>query len=275
MKFLGIIIGAIVLLIGSVLIWKFHTPDYPFLHGLGEALIIAGILAIAVDPWLKEHFYKETLKDSFQHIFGYGLPEFYRERLRAFVNDPVWYRTDMVMECRFQEEHDGKRQIEIHLSWDLENRTPKPVMYHQHGDFEAAEQPNLESVSLTVDESKVDGYAADVKLCPLTDGSLEYRHSGFKIQPQSKGVKYRFTADCSVIYPATFFYAQHFSDPTHHFTLKVRKPPKLKVTPRPGGEFEHKDGWDCWDYDKLFLKDDHIFIRWESEPTKPVNPTAA
>jgi hypothetical protein len=66
-----------------------HSPEVgDFKDGLGalcDALVIAAILKLTVDPILKRELAKDAARDVFLYAFGYSLPG----QLRSFVNDLV------------------------------------------------------------------------------------------------------------------------------------------------------------------------------------------
>jgi hypothetical protein len=62
-------------------------------HKIGDALLIAPILALAVDQAAKRELLKEFAKDVSSHIIGRQLPEAMREYIRAYL-DVEFLRSD-------------------------------------------------------------------------------------------------------------------------------------------------------------------------------------
>src|SRR5881396_3864670 len=103
-EYLGIFFAIGLMAIGFVgLRW---CPD-SFGLKLSEALLIAGVLTLTVDPFLKRRLFREASKDIFHHLLGFNLPEPIRERLKHIVNSSDLYRKDMTMTCTFYETADG------------------------------------------------------------------------------------------------------------------------------------------------------------------------
>ncbi|HEY0794377.1 MAG TPA: hypothetical protein VGD64_01220 [Acidisarcina sp.] len=83
-----------------------------FKDGLGamcDALVIAAILKLTVDPVLKRELAKDAAKDVFLYAFGYSLPP----KLREFVND-------LVLETKIV-----RRQC--HLKWHIAPKSGDPT----------------------------------------------------------------------------------------------------------------------------------------------------
>ena len=64
--------------------WLDRTDEV--MHKIGDALLIAPILALAVDKAAKLELLKEFAKDVSSHIIGRQLPESMREYIRAYLD---------------------------------------------------------------------------------------------------------------------------------------------------------------------------------------------
>ena len=85
-------------LFGGVFIRHAHWPG-GFNDGLGalcDALVIAAILKLTVDPILKRELERNAAEDVFSYIFGYSLPP----QLRLFVNDLILETKIARSQCR-------------------------------------------------------------------------------------------------------------------------------------------------------------------------------
>ncbi|HBB93903.1 MAG TPA: hypothetical protein DC054_00810 [Blastocatellia bacterium] len=54
-------------------------------EGIGEALIIAGILGLTVDGYIKEHLLEEASRDIAKYVWGYRLPTEVRKRFEDLM----------------------------------------------------------------------------------------------------------------------------------------------------------------------------------------------
>jgi hypothetical protein len=256
--FSGIIIGAVLVLVGAV---GLHWCPSVLGQRLSEALFISGVLTIVVDPFLKKRLLHEASTDIFHHLIGFDLPLPIRDRLRDIVLKTNLYRKDMVIRCSFTET-EGRVHIDFETSYEVMNPTRKVLKFPQHLDFEKAENARLKRIFC--DQAKR-GYGEGATLA-LKEGTglFEYESKEIKIEPnQDTGKRYRFEADFSVDgFPMPGFYTQMFKYPTIGLTVRVtNRPPWLRVTCDVG-----PNKGDQWNTESLFMPGDHFSLRWESNP---------
>lgn len=259
---------------GLLLIGFFHPdPSDPalsehVLNGLGEAAIIATLLALLVDPVVKGRFARELTAATFPDVFAAGMPLPYREKLRDLISKTPVYRKDMEMNVTIGEATEGKRPLDIEVRFDVVNATSKPQKYQQHLEFDAAEEPVLKSVSLWDGGKPVRTYTDESPtLVDDGKGRIQFLHPGYPISSYEAGGRYQFRAHCVLTYPAEFFYVQDFVDSTHNFTLKIKHPADLQVEVATMGVDEVApsvdDGWKVWTYHDMFFAGTHTFFRWK------------
>ena len=255
-KWSGLLIGSGLGLIG--LIGLFRCPS-PIGHEISEAVLIAGLLSITVDPFLKSRFVREVSKDIFHHLLGFELPVQIRERLRDIILETNLYRKDMRIVCTFTE-MEGQLHIDFETSYELINPTHKILKFRQRLDFEKAENAQLKLISCN--QAKKDyGEVPTLKLNDETD-LFEYAGKELRIEPsESTGKRYQFSADYSIDgFPVPGFYTQMFKYPTVGVTVRVRNvPASLRISSDIGNETDHQ-----WISERLFMPGDHFNIRWES-----------
>ena len=73
------------LLVLGVMLLFIQLPyvDQAFTHSLGDALIIASVLAFTVDFYLKERVLREVSSDVSKYLVGYRLPEEVQNRIEC------------------------------------------------------------------------------------------------------------------------------------------------------------------------------------------------
>jgi len=77
----GVLAGLLLIGIGIFGYYKWGRESVA--HQLAEAFIIAGVVTITVDPFLRRRLLKEASKDIFRHMLGFGLPDEIKERIRC------------------------------------------------------------------------------------------------------------------------------------------------------------------------------------------------
>jgi len=256
------VIGAFLLGIGLGL------PLIPFapvvfqsnaVHRLSEAMMIAGLLAFAVDPLVKGKAQREATRDIFHHMLGFALPLPIRDRLQQIVHDTTIYRENTVMHVTLSEK--GPSIVfDVELDYDIINPTQHPFDFEPIIEFDRGEHGTLNRVICFGEP----GYGKDTALRPNSDEPLmlEYHGESVRLRPDERR---RFRYEYTTEYPASLgYYFQHFKYPTIGFSLTVICPPNLDVTSAPT-ELHDKN---CWRYPRLFMPGDHLNIRWEWKTTQ-------
>jgi hypothetical protein len=248
----GFVIGAF-LIVAGILIGLIHQAGV--VRELSEALIIAGVLTITVDPFVKGKARREAIRDIFHHMLGFSLPLPIRDRLLTIVKETNLYRENTTMHCVVSEAGESL-QFEIEMEYEIINPTQHTIVFEPLVQFEKGEHPVLKSVTC-FGESE---YGSDAALTPNSSqelNSLEYRGRQVKIPP---GQKRRFKYEYTTQYPISLgYYFQNFQYPTIGLALTVKHPATLAITASPA-EFQSVGEWR---YTKLFMPQDHMDIRWE------------
>ncbi len=250
-KYISLVLGAF----GAVLLWGY--PAGYFRHSLGEAGVIAALLVLLVDPFLKARLLREAARDIFHYLLAFDQPPEIKERLKRLVFETKLFRKNFNARYNLVSEGNSMR-IELEYDFDLVNPTEEAIDFPLKIEFEQAENPHLDFLTLVSPEKS---YKSQPNLEPEKDDPCVLQGLGeaVRIQPASKGVSYRFSGKCSVKYPLSFYYAQHFGYPTIGVTVTIVAPASIDVsaTPTPAHE------GNIWRYEKLFMPGDHINLRWK------------
>jgi hypothetical protein len=104
-----------------------HTSE-----GIGEALIIAGVLGLTVDAYIKEHLLEEASQDIAKYLYGYQLPP----ELQSTVKDlmcttRVTRDFHLHYELSRIKEEPGKVLVETTLTYQAQNIGNKKLRYEQ------------------------------------------------------------------------------------------------------------------------------------------------
>jgi hypothetical protein len=70
-------------------------PELGQWHGVFEAIFIASLLTVTVDPFVKKRVAREVNKDIFYHIIGFRLPEEMQDRLHKYLQGLRYYRKSL------------------------------------------------------------------------------------------------------------------------------------------------------------------------------------
>jgi len=255
-RYSGYVLG-VALGILAVLLNKFIRPYWSthFTDDLIVALIIAGILAATVDPFVKHRARREATLDIFHHMLGYSLPPVIRERLQKILKETQLYRVNMTQHIDMLEEGDLVK-FDVQMEFEVVNPTPHTLGFEPLLQFEKGERPELKSVICFGDVE----YGKDAKLS-LAEGALgvlEYRGKGIPIR---SGDRLKFKYEYSVRYPTLLgFWYPNFGLPTIGVSLTIKSPNNFSVL-ATSTDLESPPGE--WRYpNRLWTRNEHLEIVW-------------
>src|SRR5678815_1121976 len=103
------------------------------IHALADALIIAPLLAITVDTYLKKWLLKEASFDIFQFMLGYTLPRGVTDRLKSLVQATALLRRDCELRWILTWTDDTKNSVRVRLdvTYFVENLSHEDRSYSQ------------------------------------------------------------------------------------------------------------------------------------------------
>jgi hypothetical protein len=229
-------------------------------HPIGESLIVAGILVLLIDPFLKERLLREASKGIFHYLLGFDQQPEIKTRLRALVFDTKLFRKNFCLRCVLVPEN-GKVCLNMDVSFEVFNPTDEVQRYRHATQFERVESPNVHVLALI--STAVSYSKNDIALKPKSDDTevLEAEAGPIDIEPSAKGISYRFSGKFSLVYPEEFFYAVHVGTPTIGMRIEITPPKGFRVTASQTPTSTE----DVWEYERLFMPGEHIDFRWERE----------
>ena len=225
---------------------------------LRVALVIAGVLAVTVDPLIKGKAHRQAARDVFHHMLGFNLPLPIRNRLLDIVTKTTLYRENTVMRVALSES--GNLLVfDVEMEFEVVNPTLYTAPFQPRFEFETGEHPTLRSVTCFRDPDYGKGATLEHKKSePSVIG-----YWGREIDLASDERR-RFKVEYTMEYPLVLgFYIQHFQYPTIGLALTVKHPASLVVTATPAQS--QSDGE--WRYTALFMPGDYMQIKWERRAT--------
>jgi len=78
---------ALLFAVGCLIIWLYprNWPVPELAVSVAHALVIAGILALTVDGYLKARLLKEVMQDTAKYLIGYELPAEIQDRIHEIM----------------------------------------------------------------------------------------------------------------------------------------------------------------------------------------------
>ena len=252
----GSILIAFSIFLSELMAFKLIEESHT-LNGLVEAAMIAGLLAVFVDPLVKAKAHKDATRDIFHHILGFNFPKPIRNRLWDTVTKTKLYRENNFMHCHVSEEGDFIR-FSIAMDYEIVNPTERTEPFQPHLQFEKGEDPTLTRVVCLNDPERFDG--ASLIESKKEPNSVEYVGDEIYIGPEGRlSFKYEY----SVRYPKVLGYMFHvFQYPTLGLNLTINSPDAIRIT----ANSTELQSVGEWRYRQSFMPQDHLDIRWEIKP---------
>jgi hypothetical protein len=254
-EWVGAVIGAVLIALGIVGLIYLH--QYEIAKDLCETAILAGVVTLTVDPFLKRRLAKEASRNIFHYLLGFDLPEEIRESLTGHLKNTRHYREDLEMEVQVTPH--GQDKAAITISQRSKVVAVKDCEYVQELNFEESECGQILEVSVTGNrDTSMDYQKRNV---PLKKDSPEPWVYTWKGPPIDLKKEERITAYArfTVIRGRSDFFTMNFAAPVVRPRVHILDSEGFSViasaTPQRNGSF--------YIYRKVFLPADHIQVRWK------------
>ena len=260
------VIVGICFLIGAVLL-KVQVAflDPGFSHSLGDALVIATILAITVDIYMKERVLREVSSDVSKYLIGYRLPTEVQDRIRGLLQTR-WIRRNNTVRLRITEipNKPGWVRKDVFISKDLENITTSEEQFEDCFYYESNQPETIVEMRCDSPDPSVQYVLTGPNLAHAkTDepGAMEALGTKVKIRPvyEGPGMYYRFSIRYAAEHPDNYSDILAFDKPTLGVILEVECPQTIMVSATPADVATPNR----WEYRRLFLPGEHIRFRWQ------------
>lgn len=235
-----------------------------FSAALGDALMIASVLGLTVDYFLKERVLRDVSADVSKYLIGYRLPVEVQDRIHWLLQTH-WIRRNFQIRCRLSEVAEARVRLEITVSHELQNITGEPLIYQDFMEFERHEPQRVIEIRCDSDDPKAQYRYADEEVQarekPDDPGVMQVSGKKVKIPPvhEAVGRTYRFTTRYVAEYPSHYSDAIHFSRPTINVLLEAECPDTYRFT-ASGADVA---GHNRWEFRRLFLPGENITFRWQ------------
>jgi hypothetical protein len=225
-----------------------------FIGKFGEAVLIAGILAFALDRFLKRELLADAARGLFVHMLGFDQHPAVKTRLAAITFNTKLFISKKGIICILERTADGKVKLQVRMDWTIQNPTAERLPYPYGLAFERVERPAEASVTMIcAGADQLQNTQED----PKEPGV--WRLGGeTEIPPDSSR---EFTAAYTIILPDDFYHDFATATPVMDTTLTVEAPEDLRVEVSRG----HTDAniaAHSWRYANLFMPGERITLRW-------------
>lgn len=266
---------AVGLLVG--LCYPHEWPWAETISRIADALLIAGLLAIAIEIWSTSELIHRVAEDLAGRLAGSGLPVPLQEQISAIVKTEL-VREDYLKIYRISNPIDGRVNVEVTVSFAVKNYGDRNLKYSPEMSEESFYEPKFLRLEYalqdgnghTFDENELTQY---VKSIPSTFVRSLKGPKELKIPPL-KRVK---TAVCKVTWRYIITMPEEYSDvtsfggPTIGATIRIDSLPNGFDFVSSGEGVRHIEGSSTWTFDNAFLRSQHVRVWWRKLPPDRVS----
>lgn len=234
-----------------------HEVARELARAFGEALLIAGFIAITVDQYVKRRLLWETSHDISKYLIGYNLPTEIQDQIRALMSTAV-IRRDFEQRYILKRASENKLQLTVEARYNVLNCSNTSREFTPRLDFEKHEAPTvLEFRCDSADRKAVDRKVGNQEL-KEHEGVLSVALKKIRLQPAAKGISYRVSVRYSRLVDAADSDVLTFVAPTIWATIMAEYPEGISfVAGSATVETENR-----WEFQMMFLEGQHIHVRW-------------
>jgi len=248
-------VALILIAAGVAMIVK--VPTHPLAAAFGDAVLIAGILALGVDPLLKRDLLREASRGIFIHLLGFEHHPQVKDKLKQLIFETKLIRTQLRNVLTIEPREDGAFMVTVEYESEIINPTATPVKFQPYGEWDMGHKPKVERMAFTSSDGKVAWTEKDVKLTELEPGVQTAKPHKVEIQPDSKGISYRGSGRYQILCKHAYMF-QYMGLPTLNASFRVNAPEEYEVTATKADIETDR----YWEYTTIKMVGDHITIRW-------------
>jgi hypothetical protein len=250
---------------GVALIFSIGAETYfhKLLGAFGEALVIAGFLALTVDRYIKWRTFREISHGVAEYLIGYQLPAGAQAKIKDLMSCTI-IREDMDLHWRIMpSEEAGKVKVAVNLSFHVKNISSEDQIYQQCVFVEKQDKPVIEEMQCNSSDSsscyrlKGTDVAHDR---PGEPGVMEAVGPEITIKPNKDSDQpyYRMAARYSMVLPDEYSDVFAFGGSTLRVKISADVPDTLVFSPPDSDDAAIS----AWFYNKFYLPNQHLRVRW-------------
>jgi hypothetical protein len=247
-------------------------PDLAF--GLFDALAIAGLIGIGLELYSTNFLIERVADDLTERLVGRGLPKKLQSHIREITRTTV-VRDQFVKIYTFEEPQEGRVTLDMEISFRVRNFGDSPQNYSPTLEEEAVYDPQFNYLEYGLAGKEPHSFK-DEKLLARVDsqskpnvtrveGPIKIRLkpvAGEGSEDDTCKVRWRY----KVTYPEEYSDLTSFSIATIGCSIILRDLPPTLEFQCTGESMKHAEGSLTWDFDRPFVTDQFVRVRWFRRP---------
>ena len=245
------------LMIGAAIAVMYAIPENRFASAGADALLIAGVLALGVDPLLKRDLLTEASRGVFFHILGFDHHPQVKEKLKEIVYGTKLLRTKLHTTINVEPQDDGFL-VRVEYESEILNSTNLPVTYEPSIDWDMAHKPQVLWMSFTSSDGKVKWTEKNPALEESEPGVQKISPHKVTLQPHMKsGTTYRGSGSFTIFTKHGYFIL-YTGLPTLQTSNRAFVPEDYEVS----GTKADVENENYWEWNSIRMPGYHTSIRW-------------
>ena len=248
-------LAVLLIVVGFAMMWR--LSNYRIASTAADAFVIAGILALTVDYFLKRDLLTEASRGIFVHLLGFEHHPQVKEKLKEIVFETKILRTQCRMVLTVEPRVEGDFVLTLDYDSEIINPTATPVDFQPFAEWDAAHKPEHLRMQFMSTDGKIAWTDKNVKLVESEPGVLVTKVRKVQLQPQSKGVTYHGSGTYKIISKHGYFIT-HMGMPTLNLSIRLIIPDGYVASASRSDV--HTDNY--WEYNNIRMTGEHITVRW-------------
>lgn len=239
----------------------------PLREKLGDALLIAAVLAAIVDRYLKLNLLKEVQRDALSFAAGHVLPDLIRYRIADLIREP-YARENFKMTLALVSIRTGEVKLTMRTSYDVVNLTHRRQRYEvrsaiEKGQGSITHDAQLEDVSLSGSTSF---HVSDEQLRPghrgVNDEGMYLRYTRAVTLEPVNTTPLHVATTRSIICPESWFYVLDVLELTLGIEITVERLAEFDWRVHFGARGDPQTAPGSWTHSDVHLPGQFVRIAW-------------
>jgi len=231
-------------------------------HSLGDALVIAAVLSLTVDQYVKWRVLREVTSDISKYLIGYRLPEQLQDRIRNIMQTK-WILRNYQVRIRINRQGVNRLEADVTISECVQNITSETQEYDDSIIFSKLEKKRVTEFRCDCGNEESNYHLNETRIRQDEEqGQVRHGAKKVKIPPVAETERdFQFSKRYTVPHSYASREVLTFREATIGATVHVTDCPddlKFYLVPSPDQETHHR-----WTYNRLFLPGEQIIIQWE------------
>jgi hypothetical protein len=234
---------------------------------IGEAFVVAAILGLTVDRYLKGDLIRKVSQDVYKYMVGYNLPAEIKGRLQALMGTALVRRNWQIAYTLIPIAESDEVLIDINFSYELENVSNTVQTYTPRIEIEKYLNPTILELRCDDPESHFRHVANPGESIGKEQGEksgiIAAQGPGINVKPSGRNseLRYPFRGHYQLRTPSHHGDSFSFNHPSIGVTITATYPVGYKIAIESGDETVTTDN--MWQFrNRAFLPSEHVMVRW-------------